>query len=106
MIIIVIIIITNNNTPVGKRRLNEPLPDAQILEPILELRVRHLHRQAGAGVLCRGVEIESQLAQPLERLRRCGIGILKPAEARNPKKNGMGRKLPITRLGKIWEKSR
>lgn len=62
--------------PVRKGCLHEPFPDAKVLEAVLEPRVGHPDRQALCRVLSVGVEVEPQLAQPLERLGGGCIGIL------------------------------
>ena len=68
--------IDHEKSPVRERRLHEPLPDAEVLEPVLEPRVGHPDGKALGGVLGVGVEVEPQLAQPLERLGGGGIRIL------------------------------
>lgn len=62
--------------PIRERRLDEPLPDPEVLEAVLELGVGHPDREALRGVLSGRVEVEPELAEPLKRLRRRGIGIL------------------------------
>lgn len=72
--------------PVSERRLHEPLPDAEVLEAVLEPCVRHPDREALGGILGVGVEVEPQLAQPLERLGGGRIGILNKAASRTTTK--------------------
>ena len=69
-----------NRSPVSERRLHKPLPDAEVLEAVVEPRVGHPDRQCLRGILGIGVEVEPQLAQPLERLGGGRIGILHETE--------------------------
>ena len=44
--------------PVCERRLHKPLSDAEVLEPVLKLRVGHPNRETFGGVLGGGIEVE------------------------------------------------